>query len=768
MTIFDVEILILAIIANLGLMGFVYYRNPKSATHRLFTLLTVIMMAWSLANFFSYVATDPQVVTWLVRAVMMFAVPMSVVFFLLMYTFPRATMPMSRRTLFIWIFVTFITMGVAISPLLFPEVIVKPGEPPHPIAGIGMILFLPVAVGTIPLGMYYLIAKTIKATGVQKVQLRFLSAGVFIMYSLIFGLIIIAVNVYGVTLFIPYAPLFTLPFVGLTAYTIIRHRLMDIRAALFRTLSLTFLIGAVLLIYGLAVVFTVPLLADITGLRGDIIAGALALLSLPVARFIQSFFNKITDKFFFKNRIDYQKALVEESEKLSGTIKIDQVTAIVLDATNKILRSGKTVILLRKEEGGAFVTRAFAGVPDFNHVIQPDNVILEHLHHTNATIVQDELALQKEKEKSTDHIEEIEVIEDVLDWLDVAVIIPLFVNKSLTGIILLGDKLSGEPYLQDDLEFLAAFAPQAAVALENARLYGESLEFGKKLKIEVERATSELATANDQLKDLDKAKSEFLSIASHQLRTPLTALRGYVSMMIEGDFGEVPEKQQPILDILNKSATRLIDLINSLLDISRIESGRLELNLQETDVGVMVSELVSDLLPNAIKKGLILEYHKPAGDEDTKVVADAQRLRQVMLNFIDNSIKYTDKGRVDVYATREGDKVVFSVKDTGKGISREDLVRLFNKFTRVGGASRYNTEGTGLGLYVAKQIVKEHHGEVIADSEGEGKGSMFGVELPAMNTPNSLKVGEKVTVTIKASEAGQGSDKQLDEKTEGE
>jgi len=243
-----------------------------------------------------------------------------------------------------------------------------------------------------------------------------------------------------------------------------------------------------------------------------------------------------------------------------------------------------------------------------------------------------------------------------------------------------------------------------------------------------------------------------LSIASHQLYTPLTALRGYISMIKDGDFGKIPDEQKPILEILEKSSTRLIELIKNLLDISRIESGRLELKLESVDLVEIGKELVTDLMPNAINKGLDLEFHAPAV-EAAHVVVDRERIRQVMLNFVDNAIKYTPTGRIDVRVFQQADEIIFSVTDTGKGIKKDDLVRLFNKFTRVGGASRFHTEGTGLGLYVARQIVREHHGEVHVDSPGEDKGSTFSMYLPAEGSRKSLKPGEHATVVNKAAEA---------------
>lgn len=322
-----------------------------------------------------------------------------------------------------------------------------------------------------------------------------------------------------------------------------------------------------------------------------------------------------------------------------------------------------------------------------------------------------------------------------------SLILPLRFGEHTLGILTFSTSRSFQDASQYEHESLNGIVGLISLALFKAKLYED-----------LQRTSAQLAEVNLKLIDLDKAKSEFLSIASHQLYTPLTALRGYISMLTEGDYGSIPEEQKPILDILDKSAIRLIDLIKNLLDISRIESGRLELNLESLDLVEMAQELVADLLPNAMAKNLKLEFHPPK-EPMAHVVVDKQRIRQVMLNFIDNSIKYTPAGKVEVYIEQNGDHIKFSVSDTGKGLATNDIDQLFHKFVRVGGAARFHTEGTGLGLYVAKQIVIEHHGVVRAESAGLNQGSTFIMELPSEGSEKSLTVGEKASVVIKAADA---------------
>lgn len=322
-----------------------------------------------------------------------------------------------------------------------------------------------------------------------------------------------------------------------------------------------------------------------------------------------------------------------------------------------------------------------------------------------------------------------------------SVLMPLKFGEEILGVLVFSSSRSLQDASRFEFESMGGIIGLISLALYKAKLYDD-----------LQKTSAELLTANSQLKDLDKAKSEFLSIASHQLYTPLTALRGYISMILEGDYGPISDEQKPILDILNKSTLRLIELIKDLLDISRIESGRLELHLESVDLVEIATELVADLLPNAINKKLDLQFHAPE-HELPHVVVDSQRIRQVMLNFVDNAIKYTPEGHVDVYLKEEGGRVTFSVTDTGRGLAPGSVEKLFQKFSRVGGSFRVNTEGTGLGLYVAKQIINEHRGRVSVSSPGENKGSTFSMELPIEGVDGSLKVGETATVVIKAADA---------------
>ncbi len=244
----------------------------------------------------------------------------------------------------------------------------------------------------------------------------------------------------------------------------------------------------------------------------------------------------------------------------------------------------------------------------------------------------------------------------------------------------------------------------------------------------LEILTKELEKANVELKRVDAAKSEFVSIVSHQLRTPLTAVKGYISMMQEGTYGKLEENQQGVLEKVFQSSERLIAFINDLLNLNRIEEGRIIYTFTPVDLAQMVDDIVFDLKTLADLKKLNLTWLKPHGLPNAW--ADPDKVRQVVINFIDNSIKYTAEGNVNVSLKLDGNYLVFQVKDTGVGMGPEEKANLFKKFVRGEGGRTMHTGGTGLGLYVAKLMAEAHHGEIKGESEGKGKGSAFTIKIP--------------------------------------
>jgi len=253
----------------------------------------------------------------------------------------------------------------------------------------------------------------------------------------------------------------------------------------------------------------------------------------------------------------------------------------------------------------------------------------------------------------------------------------------------------------------------------------------EKLAIDLERSNTELEVANERLKELDRQKTEFVSIASHQLRSPLTAIKGYSSMLLEGSFGKLASKPREAVQVVFESSQKLVGVIEDFLNITRIELGKMKYEMSIIDMGKMVESVVNELKPNVMRRGLTMTF---SGDEGPyNILADAGKLNQVFLNVIDNAVKYTPKGSIAIKIERReegGQKLIrFSSKDTGIGMDKDSIPKLFEKFVRASGAGEINITGTGLGLYVAKQIVEAHGGKIWAESDGKGQGSTFIMEM---------------------------------------
>ncbi|NCU41682.1 MAG: HAMP domain-containing histidine kinase [Candidatus Moranbacteria bacterium] len=256
-----------------------------------------------------------------------------------------------------------------------------------------------------------------------------------------------------------------------------------------------------------------------------------------------------------------------------------------------------------------------------------------------------------------------------------------------------------------------------------------SMERDLQRKEELQVLADQLAIANQKLKSLDRAKSEFISIASHQLRTPLTAIKGFISLILEGSYGDIDGSIRSALNKVYLSNERLIRLVEDLLSISRIESGRLEYKFRRWKLEDLVEDVADMFRLRARDAGLDFQVIAPR-EPIAEVYIDGDKIREVISNLIDNAIKYTKKGFVQVSVSqRDAEYVHVIIKDSGVGVLAEDIPHLFEKFSRGKDTDQLHANGTGLGLYVGKQIVEAHGGKIHIFSGGENKGSTFILEL---------------------------------------
>jgi signal transduction histidine kinase len=233
-----------------------------------------------------------------------------------------------------------------------------------------------------------------------------------------------------------------------------------------------------------------------------------------------------------------------------------------------------------------------------------------------------------------------------------------------------------------------------------------------------------------KLRELDKAKDDFISIASHELRTPITAMSGFFSMLADGSYGKISKKTKESVLFMSANVGRLQSLVEDLLNVSKLQQGKMKMDVEKCDVEKIIEETVRSLTPNAAKKKLSL---KKDLQKNIFVNTDHDRLKQVLINLIGNSIKYTKKGKVTVTLTSEKGKAKIVVKDTGIGMSSSEQERLFEKFYRAQNTKTADIEGTGLGLWITKAIVELMGGKIYVNSI-ENTGTQVTVTIPLVIT----------------------------------
>lgn len=305
-------------------------------------------------------------------------------------------------------------------------------------------------------------------------------------------------------------------------------------------------------------------------------------------------------------------------------------------------------------------------------------------------------------------------------------VMPLRRGEEIIGFIFLGPR-SSRTYTPYDIGMVFDIKDELAIAIQNAVSLEAVKELNTHLQQRINDATDELRKSNEQLRGLDTAKDEFVSMASHQLRTPLTSIKGYISMVLEGDAGKITKMQRQLLREAFTSSERMVHLINEFLSVSRVQTGRFLIEKRQLDLTKIARQEVRSLEATAESRDLVLKFTAPSSP--VLVSADEAKIRQVIMNFIDNALYYSKPATTVAIELTSGRNVQLTVTDTGIGVPANQQAKLFTKFFRADNARTQRPDGTGVGLYLAKMIIDGHKGKVIFSSK-EGQGSTFGFSLP--------------------------------------
>ena len=416
-------------------------------------------------------------------------------------------------------------------------------------------------------------------------------------------------------------------------------------------------------------------------------------------------------RLMFSRRRGSHDTLIALSTRMGRILDMDALMHALVHGVLRGVPLTHCALLLQAEEGRHFAVAleeaAIEQAPKASPV-RGNSRLLEWLRQTDDVLVKDELKLNPRL------VDFFDGAEDELEELHASLVVALKTENKMIGILLLGEKLSGEIFDDRELQVLRLLASQAAISLENARLY------------------EELGESNAQLLQASRLKSQFLAGVSHELRTPLNSIIGFSKVLLNRIDGDLNERQEKYVRSVHTSSQHLLGLINSILDISSIEAGRLALDQAEFELAALIDECVEVSLPLA--RGKPIKLDKSVAFDLPTMSGDRAKIRQVLLNLLSNAIKFTPGGRVSVGVKLGGDAIHVAVSDTGVGIRKEDLGRLFEPFERLENPVSRDVGGTGLGLDISKKFVELHGGKMWAESR-ENAGSTFHFTLPCAPVP---------------------------------
>lgn len=508
------------------------------------------------------------------------------------------------------------------------------------------------------------------------------------------------------------APISLLIMSIMVGLAIVKHGLFDIKLAIVRSVTYFFVLVTLAGLYLIsALTFSTLFSNNLTSPSQTISGVAISLLLAFVFQPIRRFFDKVTNRIFYKDNYNSDIFFARLNKTLAFTTNLRGLLERVADEIGTTLKSEQTFFFVNTADGH-YVS---AGTDNHKQLPKNDADQLEGINNKSHGVI---VASLREPNDPTRRLMLSHRIE---------LILPLVQADKIIGYLCLGEHLTSG-YTTRDMRVLSTISDELTIAIQNALAVQEIREFNTTLQQRVANATRELRVTNTILRRLDRAKDEFVSMASHQLRTPLTSVKGYISMVIEGDAGKITDAQKGLLDQAFNSSERMVHLINDFLNVSRIQTGKFIIDKHPTDLSKVVDQEIDSMQPSALARNLKFVYEPPKNFPMVNV--DESKIRQVIMNFTDNAIYYSHENTSIIVSLSVDDEgILFTVKDNGIGVPTDEQEQLFTKFYRASNARKQRPDGTGVGIYLAKKIIDAHDGKVVFESV-EGKGSTFGFRMP--------------------------------------
>jgi signal transduction histidine kinase len=703
-----------------GVAGlFVYSKNPKILTNRLFLWICLITVFWQGTWFVLFQFPHPERIIPLIKVgyTGITFIPIVLYHFAISFLHAERDKRFLGPTYLVGLFfgVTLHTSDLYIrgSYQYFFGFYPKAGLVLHPV----YLLFLSVVLGR----AFYLLFHAIREPSlpVERYRQRRL---LLIAYSIYTMAAVDFLANYGVE-FYPFGFVFILIALGVIGYAIVAYHLMDI-STLFHKTAAWLAISAAVVVPVTGIFYEGrSWIQNLSPTAFPIFVALTGLLLIPYAKWVLPHI----DQFFERRKYDLKAVFQDFTREISILKGTDQLIARLQETIASVLYPEKVSLILfdpRSEEMKPVQTFSL----DEAFRVAEYRPFLKWLGENNGVVEQEKLALDPRYDPIRD------AAGPYILAVDAKVIVPLAYNGRLVGVINLGPKKNLRPYTQDEIDFLVSLKIEGAIALSNSLLYSdvqgmsESLrKSANELEARVKNRTYELEESYEKLKELDRIKSRFFANISHELRTPLTLLMGPANLILSGQLGAITEKQEEHLKIIQLYSTRLLRLINNLLDLSKRDAGAATLLLERGNFVLFVRQIVNAGLPMAQAKGVALSFES---DETVpEFLYDPGKMEDVLLNLLSNALKFTEKGEIRISCARQWNNVCVKIADTGCGIPREAHPKLFDRFFQVDTAISRGGGGTGIGLSLVKEWIELHGGQVGVESE-VGKGTTFSFTIP--------------------------------------
>lgn len=712
----ELTIFTVAFLANVLLGLLVYISNPRSWSNRLFFLNISTMNVWALVNVISSRSTGN---VFAARFVLFWAVAFAFLFYLFAHTYPKMKLNIPRKSLLRFSLWCLFIMALTLSPFVFKDVIAGGGGVGQPVVAPGIGLFALTTLGFDGAGLFLLAKKIRVAKKSERLQRLYLFVGFAVMKVTIIVLNFILPSAFKDTRFIPYASVFMLPFVLFTTYAIVKHQLLDIRATVARAVAYLLSLGSLGLVYG-GIIYGVSNLLSGTSWYGNyqrVFYIGLALITSLAYENILRFFNKATNKIFYQDAYDTQVLIDRLNYVIVGNVFLRPLLRGCAEIIADTLKTEYCSFIISKttEKPYRSVGNRFEPFDELYMQAVCDYALFSSKIVTSA------------EEVSVDHASAGRLLKqgriDLMGRISTSSEL-----KDLLGYLVIGSKKSGNPFNNQDKKAIEIITNELTIAIQNVMRFEEIQAFNVTLQARVNEATHQLQLANEKLISLNDTKDDFISMASHQLRTPLTAVKGNISMIMDEDFGKIPKTIRDPLNQAFASSERMVGLIADLLNVSRLRTGKFAIQPVPSNLDAMVKSELRQLKESAASRHLTLTYDSP--EDFPTLMLDEIKIRQVIMNFADNAIYYTPAGgHINVTLRQTAKQIEFTVVDDGIGVPRDLQRHLFTKFYRAANAQKMRPDGTGIGLFMAKKVIIASGGSLIYKSI-EGKGSTFGFSIP--------------------------------------